>query len=72
MKCHLLNTFYMFNFIVLRPTCNELDLNFMEFCLLGVVLFTTSQDLFYYEQGRGLVSAHIRLFIFLDIPFLEF
>ena len=32
----------------------------------------TSQDLFYYVQGRGLVSAHIRLFIFLGIPFLEF
>ena len=31
----------------------------------------TSQDLFYYEQGRGLVSAHIRLFIILGIPFLE-
>ena len=34
LKCHLLNTFYMFNFTVLRPTCNELDLN-----LYGILSF---------------------------------
>ena len=37
----------------------------MEFCLLGVVLLTTSQDLFYYVQGRGLVSAHIDKIIYI-------